>query len=547
MDEHGEDAADTIDVLPSASRPQLLLQLLDTVARGVRSTKGLEEALGVDPRTVRHYVQAGGWLRLLCGTTDPQLTPEGLALVYAGTSRQERYLRAVREQPFVAALLDATKGRPTLDDLRRAVAAQERNLAPSTVDRKASALRGLLAPCLEAGPPPTGPAEQLALPLGQGRLALETASPARLAGTSFSPDLVRLLLVALLDHGELTLGQVRGLLDNAGANEAPLGGYVEHLIARGDAVRVDERLVVTPQATRRVDVVASTAGVILSDAGWRAHLAAQRLPNAAPAGRWRPWDRRLFGHDLAPTTLERDLGRVLRDRTLAGHPVTEGPSSFAPVGGGKPFLSVWAQTGLVVALPPMLAQAWEGVAGINRHLENARHRSDAVAPPNIGSRPAVVHGGLLPPGAPPPKVVPDARTLRQRLVAGSPYVAMTVALLLGHRAEASRLEVRLDAGDVVVRRQRSRVGPLLDVLDAFGRSRSWVVSRRPGDGGLPGTRLISLLEHLGLVVIAGDRVVLDDAFFARVRSEDERVLLGSDLGALTDAIVAFLDAGGAVR
>lgn len=535
------------DALPSASSPQLLIHLLDALARGVRSHKALEEALGVDPRTVRYYLHAAGWLGLLAGGSDPQLTPEGLALVYAGASRRERFVRALREQPVIAELLEAHGGRPSPADVHALVARRERHLAASTLERKASALRGLLAPLLDAVAVDAGPAEQLDLPLGQGPALVEGVAPARLAGTSFSPDLLRLLLAALLEHGELSLGHVRGLLDEAGASDAPLGGYVEHLLARGDAVRVEDRLVVTPEAVRRPEVASTTAGLVLSDPGWRAHVAAQRGADPPPLGRWRPWDRRLFGHDLDPATLDADLKRVLRDRTLAGHPSAGGPSGFVPAGLGRPFLEVWTEAGLVVALPPTLGQIWEGAPGVNRHLRNARHRGEAVARPSIASRPVAVHGGLLAPGTPPPRVVPDARTLRQRLVASSPYVACTVALLLAHRADPARHELRLHGGEVVVRRLKVRVAPLLPWLDAFGRSRGWVVARRGAEGTLSGARFVSLLEHVGLVVLAGERVVLDDAFFARLRSDDERVELAGPLGALAEAVSAFLDGAAEVR
>lgn len=538
-----------IGTLPSASSPQLLMHLVDMLARGVRSTRGLQEALGVDPRTVRYYLHAATWLGLATGPTDPQLTPEGLALAFAGPERRVRYARVVRAHPFVVELLDHAR-RPGPDDVRRAVARHEPAAAASTVERKASALRGLLAPCLEVEDEPLAETldlpgdDQLALPLGQRPPQLVEPPAARLAGVSFGPDLLRILLLALLDHGELSLGHVRALLDAAGAEEAPIGTYVEHLVARGDAARAGDRLVVTPGAVRRADVTASTAGVILSDAAWRAHLAEIRA--GLPPGRWRPWDRRLLGHDAHPATLDADLAEVLRDRSLDGHPVTDGPAIPAPAAEEAPFLAVWRSPNLVVARPPTLAQLWEGPPGINRHLRNARHRGDAVGAPTIGFRPNVAHGGLLHPGETPPRAIPDATALRQRLVTCVPATTMATALLLVHRATPESLELRLRREGADVVRHRRVVGPLGDVLDAFGRSRGWTVARRPG-GGLGEAQLVGLLTRTGLAVPAGPRLVLEEPTFARLRGGETADPWHEARLALGDALADFLDASGARR
>jgi hypothetical protein len=543
-DEDDDDSP--VGPLPSASSPQLLMHLVDMLARGVRSPRGLQEALGVDPRTVRYYVHAATWLGLATGGPQPRLTPEGLALAFAGHERRARYARGVRTHPFVVELLGHA-ARPGVDDVLRAVARHEPAAAASTVARKASALRGLLAPCLDPGEdawpelPDAASEDQLALPLGQHRPEVVEPPPARLAGVSFGPDLLRVLLLALLEHGELSLGHVRALLDAAGAEEAPIGTYVEHLLARGDAARAGDRLVVTAGAVRRADVAASTAGVILSDAGWRAHLDDVRAGRSP--GRWRPWDRRLLGHDADRITLDADLAEVLRDRSLAGHPVTDGPAGHVPAAAPAPFVAVWFHAGLVVSRPSTLAQLWEGPPGVNRHLRNARHRGDSVGPPTLGYRPEVAHGGLLHPGETPPRTIPDGTSLRQRLVACVPATTMATALLLAHRASPEALELRLRREGAEVVRHRQVVGLLGDVLDSFGRSRGWIVARRPG-GGLAEDQLVGLMVRTGLAVAAGSRLVLDEPVFASLRADDAADPWHAARLALGDALVAFLDARG---
>jgi len=157
-----------LDIIPSASSPQLLTHLLEMIARGVRSSRGLEEALGVDPRTLRYYLQAARWLGLLAPTPDPVLSSDGLAYVYAGPTRHEVYARAVRAQPFLAELLDRCEGHtPDPGTIAHAIQHADPSLASSTVQRRASAIRSLLEPALDPAP----------LPDDDGQLAREQPRP----------------------------------------------------------------------------------------------------------------------------------------------------------------------------------------------------------------------------------------------------------------------------------------------------------------------------------------------------------------------------------
>lgn len=544
---HEDTTATRPDGVPNANSPQLLTHLLEMVARGVRSTRALQEALGVDQRTIRYYTQAGAWLGFLEPTSEPRLTPEGLAYVYAGPARPALWSDAVKRQPFLARLLDRSPPTgPSRDAIVRAILEADPDLAPSTVERRVSSVRGLLGPHLDhvaANLPDDEVADpnQLALPLAQAPRVEPTPPLTATAGRAFSPDIYRYLLCFLLDHGELTLGHVRGLLDRAGAADVPLGTYVELALDRGDAVRTAERLVVTPEAVGRRDFAASTSAVILSDGAWRAQLDALRAGTESPdAGRWRLWNRRLLGKDATPDTLDALLADVLRDRGLASWPRTTGRSAFAPEARDATFLDSLDGGDLVVALPPALAQLWEGVAGLNRRLRNARHRADAVGTPTAAYRPGLVHGGLLSPGELLPRAIPDARTLRNRVVRSAPYPAMVVALLLLHRNHDPAVDVRQVHGTWQVRRHGKRLGELLPVLDGFVAAQGWVASRRP-HGGLGATTFVGLLERLGLVVTVRDRLVLDDTFFHRLRDDDEGALLGTGLAALGDRLGGWLD------
>lgn len=540
--------------LPNANSPALLTHLLEVVARGVRSSRGLAEALGVEARTVRYYVGAGAWLGFLEDDIAPRLTPEGLAYVYGGGRRRALYAAAIERQPLLARLLARHGGKlPEGAALHTALASLEPGLASATVERRASALRGLVAPwreeraarAIEPDPHP----EQLALPLGQPRAPTLAPPLASLAGAAFSPDIYRFLLCFLLDHGELTLGHLRGLLDRAGAEDSPIGPYVELALERGDATQLDprtgSRLAITPGGVARRELAWDVSSVILSDPGWRGHLDALRAARGrrppAGANRWRLWDERLFGRAGHPESVDADVARVLRDRGLASWPIARPNPDEGPWGGGSAaFLDQLEARGLLLTLPPSLGQLWEGLAGVNRRLRNARHRADAVGLPSLAYTPLLAHGGLLHPGETLPRAVSDQRSLRIRVLRHVPYAAMVAGLLLAHRVARGRPELVLERGAWVVRAHRKRLGPLLELLDGFALSRGWLPSRR--GGGLDASTLLALLERLGILVRTAAHAVLDDGLFAALREEEEEsAALGPGLDALATAFADHLD------
>lgn len=531
--------------VPNAHSPQLLTRLLEMVARGVRTPRGLQETLGVDGRTVQHYTHAGEWLGLLATGEDTWLTPLGLELVYAGSDRPAVYARAVRAVPFVQGLVGVHPARaPTRQEIERAVARDAPDLAPATVERRARAVESLVAPALDL----TGAIErgtQLDLPLDPVAPRPPVPILTLEAGREYNPDVYRFLLGALLDHGELTLGHLRALLDRAGADQAPIGGYVDLAMARGDAHRRGDQVVVSAEAVRHRDLVETTPSVVLSDPGYRRWLGdllagdrRAQIRRDQSGARYQLWDRRLFGRAPTSDTLTVDLDRVLMERSLESFPV-RGEAGPEPVAVHAPFLEAWARPGLVVALPPPLVVLRAGLEPVNEALLEARRRGvDAVVLPGLAHRPALVHGGLLHPAEPLPRSVPDLRTLRIRLLMNAPYPALLAAALLAHRLGPG-LSLVERKGRWTVRANDRRCGGLLEVLDAFARSRGWLPSRRP-KGGIDDASLLHLLEHLGIAVVVARRAVLAESFFALLRREAEEMEVFSLLEPLAEALSDFL-------
>jgi len=535
--------------LPSANSPQLVARLVEALARGVRSSRGLQETLSLQAQTVRAYLHAAQWLGFVDHDGDPVLTPLGLAYAYAGRQRAHLYARAVWSIPVAAELLVGGDGRlPELDAVQRAVARAEPDLAGATLQRKASAVRSLLAPVV--GRPRPRASDEVVLQLGLPLTHAATATPpprlGPLGGGEYDPDAYRFVLSCLLDFGELTLGHVRRLLDLAQAPELPIGGCVDMAVSRGDAARVGDRLVATADAVLRRDLVDATPSVMLSDPLYRAYLddavaaehdrrAATRRDAAAP--RFRAWDRRLFGHRLRPEHIAADLERVLMDRPLTAYPVA-GSTRPPPAPVEEPFLDIWERPGLYVCLPPTLAQLQGGLPAVNRVLAKARR--GVVGMPDLSDRPTVHHGAILHPGEPLPRSVPDARTLRLRVLMHVPYLALLAALLWLHRLGPGTFEVKEAKQGWRVRVHRRDRGDLLAVLDRVATHRGWHPCRRV-EGGLPAPILVAIAEVLGVASVVGKRLVLAERLFYQLDAEPEELEVAARLRPLAEAVAAALE------
>lgn len=510
--------------VPSANSPQLLTRLLEAVARGVRTTRGLQEALGVQTQTVRSYAHAAEWLGLLAEGALLVLSPLGLEFAYAGKRRPQVYAAAVWSVPFAAELfLAAGDGRlPDRAEVERALARLEPDLAAATLRRRATAVRSLIAPAVGRPRPRARRLEDHQLPLPLHPTAHARREPVLSGEAECDPDAYRFLWCALLDHGELSLGQVRAMFDRVGGSGLPIGGLAELATGRGDAVRLDERLVITMGGVARRDLADGTPSTMLSDPGYRAYLTDLRGATFETARRYRQWDLRLFGHAARTDSVRADLATVLMDRELAAYPAASGPQE-APPRHAAPFLDVWETPGLPCCVPPSLTGLQGGVAAVNRMLERARAGTHVHAP-DLADRPAVFHGGLLSPGEPLPRAIPDLRTLQTRALSRAPAIAVVAAILLLHRLRPERLSlVRGAAGWGVPVGLQDPV-PLAVFLERFASGRGWLWSTRLGsDGaaeGLACDALLTTVFAIGIATPIGRIAVLSEALFERLTRED---------------------------
>jgi hypothetical protein len=529
--------------IPQANSPQLLQRLVEQVARGVRSTRALQEALGTDPRTVQAAHQAAAWLGFVVDETPPRLTPLGLALAYA-RARADTYAQAVWTQPFIRELLAGSDRLPSESALSNAITLAEPGLSSASVAKRAAALRALIEPAIKRGRPrPDHRPAQLALPFNDRPSERLGPRVERSGGKDYNPDIYRYLLSSLLQHGELALGEVRGLLDEAGVPQAPIGGYIDLALSRGDARRADERLVVTSAAVRRRVLSESTTSVILSDPGWRAWLAASAdttragdIARDAMARRYKAWDQRLLGHTAVAGKIEEDLRGILLDRPLTAFPLAT-PAPGEPAAVEEPFLDAFGRPGLIAALPPALLDVSHGVELVNKQLRAARAMAADVGRPTAVARPKAIHGALVHPGEPLPRAIPDQRSLRLRAMMCAPYITVATAALLLHREAPERFAIRRVHGSWRGTTGREDQGDPLAIFDDVLERAGHFPSRIP-HGGLSIDAFVRVLVGLGIAAEIGDVLVLDEALFVSFRSEPEEQEICERLSVVLDVVAA---------
>ena len=242
------------------------------------------------------------------------------------------------------------------------------------------------------------------------------------------------------------------------------------------------------------------------------------------------WNERLFGNDDGGD-LEGAVDRLLMGRGLSTFPLA-GDARAQEAQDPGPFVERWQRTGIVVAFPPELAQLQGGIAAVNRLLRKARVR-DVVGLPSVARRFCTVHAGALHPGEALPASVPDARSLRLRVLRHCPAVALTTALLLWHRAAPSEVEIRRIDNEWTVCRSAETM-PLFRALESFGEARGWVLSRR-GQTGLSSLDLLRAMEAVGIATVVGKTAVLDEVLFRRMASEAEEAEAHAWLSPLSEA------------
>ena len=266
------DARRNVVLSPAANSPDVMTRVLEAVGAGARTSRDLHKSTGLSQQTVRSYLQSAEWLGFLSSSSVAELSGLGMEYVYAGPRRSRVYAMAVWSVPMAADLLTASDGRlPELERIKEAIAEFAPELAQTTIARRASALRSLIAPAVGRRRVAARDTTERQLPLPLEVSAAVEAPlrlPRRLSG-DVDPDAYRFVLASLVDFGELTLSHVRALLDRVGGEIAPLPGVIALALARGDAVLVDQTLVVTPGAIERRDLLVNAASVVLSDPGYR--------------------------------------------------------------------------------------------------------------------------------------------------------------------------------------------------------------------------------------------------------------------------------------
>ena len=546
------------DLIPNANNPRLLQRLVRLVASGIRKQRALADVLQIELRTVHYYTQAGEWLGLLATDKEVHLTPRGVEFAFAeARQRPKLYAKAVWNIPLVHTLLSGRGDLPDTEIIASFILENEPSMSPRTARRRATSLRGLVEPALRHRPSRTEPKSQ--------QLSLGFTSPAEdepdavaaqpiqnavdlSAGTDQNPDVYARLLTALLDHGEITTGQIRALLDKMGARDCPLGGYIEMAVRRHDAVRQADRLIATGGATRRRDFATDGVLAALTDPAYRGYLTALLDADDAPVAqrerqslgrRFADWDKRIFGAPLTEDTIAEAIARPLVGRRLESLPVADS-AGLPPIITTAPFLEMIGSRGLMVAFPSALRTLHGGVAGVNEALGRNRNAPAGVRLPSPVDTRASVHGGLLAPGETLPRSIPDNLTLRLRLLTHCPAFALLSALLLLDRKSSVKLRVLEDEQGPAVHWGKQRIGNLLDVFDRFATAQDWTVVR-PLSGGLRGIHLIDTGVAAGMCSRVGRRVVLNEQLFLRLQEEPEAHLTYDALLPLEDRLHAWLE------
>lgn len=541
------------DLIPNANNPRMLTRVLELVATGVSDPKSMAEVLNCELRTIHYYTQAGEWLRLLDThekTDRLHLTRMGLEYVFAGKERPRVYARAVWSNDFVVQLMGGRKTLPEIEAITEFIQRWVPDMAAATARRRATAVHSLLAPAMVYAVGRKAQGHQLSLdfqaaarPVG----AIERLNP-RTSG-EHSPDVYRTLIRALLDHGELSLGQLRAVFDAAGGRELAVNDYADWAVQRGDAWRLGGALVASWGAVWRRDLIETVAGVALSDPEYREYLEVLRAASSGDPGagarygrlreRFAPWDRRVFGESATPARLAKDLERVLLGRPIDSFPLA-GENGPEPGGVTGPFLGLLDRSDLLLCLPPSVLDLRGGVSGVNKLLQRRQQGKNDTGLPGLVDARVLAHGGLCHPGERPFRAIPDLVSLRLRALMHIPHLAMLTALLLLHRRADWRMVLRFHDTSLELWRGKQAVGELLFLLDEFASEQGWLVARRPRTG-VSATQLAEVLESLGVATRVHDLLVLDEDFFMRLRHEEEDREVYEDLVPLADRLQQFTE------
>ena len=536
-------------LIPNANNPRLLLRVLSMVAAGIRRPRALAEILEVEIRTVHYYTQACEWLGLLSFDTEVHLTERGMELAFAEPHKQmELYGQAVWSNGFAQGLLQGRTEMPDRDAITTYILQREPTMSSVTARRRASSVFSLLEPALGHRPiQMEDKGQQLSLPflapLTQSSVHPPTAPVDLSAGVEHNPDIYCRVLNALLDNGELRIGQLRALLDRIGARNAPIGAYTDMAINRGDAIRSEDRLILQPAALKRADVALDGVMVAFSDSSYRDWLnLVQRDPNQfnpverrdfwSLGNRFAAWDMRIFGSRQNRGSIQDSLERVLSGRSLNLIPIAH-PDPDEGVTTSQPFIDCLDEQGLVITFPLCLGELAGGVTSVNAVLRRNRAAPAGVRMPSPVDSRAQVHGGLLHPGEIQPKAFADNFSIRLRALTHTPAMALLGSLLILDRRHEASLELQATHSGPTVHWSGNNLGPILPIFHRFSLSQGWI-SSMPKTTGLTGLILEALGRALGIATRVNDRILLDEALFLRLQDEPEARMTYESLLPLTD-------------
>jgi hypothetical protein len=506
---------------PALGNPRRLLRILDAIASGTRRTSALARRLDLESRVVRAYVAQAQWLGLLHPASDLHLTRLGLEFVFAGTRRGQWLGAAVAAHPVLG-----RSPAPDLETVAAALLDANVSLSEALARRDARAVQRLCE-TVRKQKPRAATGEQMALAFGPPPVPRRPVLEPQPGDDSL--DLYAVVLRALLENGELRLSTLRGLLDEAGAADASLGGYVSLAVRRGDAERRGEALVVTVGALERADLAESVVSVALSDRDFRAWLERPDT-TGAEVRRCARWGRRLFGEEPPDRALTRLLfGRSLQSVPLAGE---AGP----PLQPGRgAFLDHVGERDLALAFPAHLSQLAEGVGWVHQVWRAVVQNPAGVRPPGPLDARLSVHGGCFAPGDPPPRNIPDMLSLRLRAVRAVPAFALLVAAGLLHRRRVLRL--RLHGTALLVELPRRRELPWPALLGRLARQRGWHLCPPQGHGVWRAH--VETAQSLGLVTMLHSGVTtVDDLFACRLSADPEHHEMHERLQPLVDMLEA---------
>ncbi len=459
-----------------------LIRLLGLVAAGHRRPRLLAEALGLELREVHELRKSAESLGCIQGIDELRLTAVGLDILFADpTPRRSRIQEQVRG-------FSSERGPRQL------------HLGP-TMPRRGS-------------PRP---------------VALEEPVDLR-AGLAHNPDLLARLLNAFLDEGELASPQIRATLDAMGADEAEIPPTLEVLEARGDIRREGTVWLATNAAASRAICAEDPILFALSEPGYRRFLARAELdPARLPPllrreavqalVKYSPWDARIFGDNAegyAPS-----LRRLLHARPLSSIPEASASPKPAniPICTGS-WLGHLDQTGLPLAFPRSLQALAGGIALINPLLLAGLRQPQAVrlsAPTTPRQR---VHAGILSPGEPAPRSLPDNLSLRLRALTRAPAISLLGALLLLARRPEVGISVCAEPDGFQLRFGRLRIRGLIEIFRAFVADQGWTLLH-PHSTGISDPALLSTARALGLLARAGRHLTLEDNLLSRLQEDAE--------------------------